>query len=137
FFFLAKTSAQGAGVYPTTVDFRLAPGQSEAQTINISNSTEEPVQLRAYLNDWIRDTMGGHMYYEPATIERSCARWLNIDKNFIELKPGESTQLTIQMQVPATGKDAGEMKWSMLFIETIEENTSKAAQNAEATVKNL
>lgn len=135
--FHSKIFAQGAGVYPTTVDFRLAAGQSEAQTINISNNTEANVQLRAYLNDWIRDTTGGHLYYEPATIERSCAKWLNIDKNFIELKPGETTQLTVQMQIPATGKDAGEMKWAMLFIETIEENVSKATQNAQATVKNL
>lgn len=133
----SKAYSQGVGVYPTTVDYKLVPGQSEAQAINITNNAGEKVQLRVYLNDWIRDSTGGHIYYEPATIERSCARWLNLDKNFIELKPGESTQLTLQMQVPNGAPNVNEMKWAMLFIETIEENVARNDQNAQATVKNL
>lgn len=135
--FIHKVSGQNLGVYPTTIDYRLATGQSEAKVINLSNGSANKVQLRVYLNDWIRDSTGGHAYYEPATIERSCAEWMNIDKNFIELQPGESTQLTVQMQVPAGDAKANQMKWAMLFIETIEENVSKTDQNAQATVKNL
>lgn len=131
------TNAQNLGVYPTTMDYRLAAGQSEAKVINLSNGSANKVQLRVYLNDWIRDTTGGHIYYEPATTERSAAKWLNIDKNFIELQPGESTQLTVQMQVPQADANVNQMKWAMLFIETIEENVSKSDQNAQATVKNL
>lgn len=131
-----QINAQNLGVYPTTLDFKLAAGQSEAQTINLSNGSQEKVQFRIYLNDWIRDSLGGHIYYEPASIERSCARWLQIDKNFIELQPGESTQLTVQMLVPQD-ESAKDMKWAMLFIETIEENTSRNDENAQATVKNL
>lgn len=127
---------QNLGVYPTTIDFNLAPGQSEAQVINLSNGSSEKVQFRIYLNDWVRDSLGGHVYYEPATIDRSCARWLTIDKNFIELQPGESTQLTVQMLVPQE-EDARQMKWSMLFIETVEENVKRNDENAQATVKNL
>lgn len=137
FFFSINTSAQNLGVYPTTIDFKLAAGQSEAQVINLSNGSANKVQLRVYLNDWVRDSTGGHTYYEPATIERSCAKWLNIDKNFLELNPGESTQLTLQMLVPQADVTANQMKWSMLFIETVEENVSKNDQNAQATVKNL
>lgn len=136
-FFQSNVLGQNVGVYPTTVDFRLAGGQSEAQTINISNSSSNPVQLRVYLNDWLRDSTGGHIYAEPATMDRSCARWLNIDKNFIELKPGETTQLTLQMSVPAGDAKASKMTWAMLFIETIEENVARNDQNAQATVKNL
>ncbi len=131
------TTAQNLGVYPTTLDFRLASGQSEAQAINLSNGSGNKVQFRLYLNDWVRDSTGGHIYYEPASIPRSCARWLTIDKNFIELQPGESTQLTVQMLVPSTPEAADEMKWAMLFIETVEENVSRNDKNAQATVKNL
>lgn len=135
--FTTIANAQNLGVYPTTLDFRLAGGQSEAQVINLSNGSANKVQFRIYLNDWVRDSTGGHIYYEPATIERSCARWLTIDKNFIELQPGESTQLTVQMLVPSTPEASSEMKWAMLFIETVEENVSKNDKNAQATVKNL
>lgn len=130
-------TAQNLGVYPTTLDFRLAAGQSEAQVINLSNGSGSKVQFRLYLNDWVRDSTGGHIYYDPASIPRSCARWLTIDKNFIELQPGESTQLTVQMLVPSTPEAAEQMKWAMLFIETVEENVSRNDKNAQATVKNL
>lgn len=136
FLFSTNSIGQNLGVYPTTLDFKLSPGQSEAQVINLSNGSPDKVQFRIYLNDWIRDSLGGHVYYEPASIERSCARWLSIDKNFIELQPGESTQLTVQMLVPQEDK-ANEMKWSMLFIETVEENVKRNDENAQATVKNL
>ena len=135
--FATNVSAQNLGVYPTTLDFRLASGQSEAQVINLSNGSGNKVQFRIYLNDWVRDSTGGHIYYEPASIPRSCARWLSIDKNFIELQPGESTQLTVQMLVPSTPEASEDMKWSMLFIETVEENVSRNDKNAQATVKNL
>lgn len=132
-----SATAQNLGVYPTTVDFKLAAGQSEAQVINISNGSPDKVQFRIYLNDWIRDSSGGHVYYEPATQPRSCAEWLTIDKNFIELQPGESTQLTVQMLVPQEGESTKGMKWAMLFIETVEENVSRNDENAQASVKNL
>lgn len=135
--FHTNVSGQNLGVYPTTIDFKLAGGQSEAQVISLSNGSASKVQFRVYLNDWIRDSLGGHAYYEPATIERSCAKWLNIDKNFIELQPGESTQLTVQMLVPTDPEASAEMKWAMLFIETVEENISKNDQTAQASVKNL
>lgn len=136
-FFHTTINGQNLGVYPTTIDFKLAGGQSEAQAINLSNGSPNKVQFRVYLNDWIRDSTGGHIYYEPASIDRSCAKWLTIDKNFIELQPGESTQLTLQMLVPQDPEASGQMKWSMLFIETVEENVTKNDKNAQATVKNL
>lgn len=135
--FAGNLQAQNLGVYPTTLDFKLGGGQSEAQIINISNGSAEKVQFRIYLNDWQRDSSGGHLYLEPATIDRSCAGWMNLDKNFVELQPGESTQLTVQMTVPADPKAASKMTWAMLFIETIQENVSRNDKNAQATVKNL
>lgn len=136
-FFGSFVQAQNLGVYPTTLDFRLAGGQSEAQVINLSNGSPNKVQFRLYLNDWIRDSTGGHIYYEPASTSRSCARWVTIERNFIELQPGESTQLTVQMLVPPTPEATEAMKWSMLFIETVEENVSRNDKAAQATVKNL
>ena len=94
------------------------------------------MQFRLYLNDWIRDTVGGHEYYEPNTISRSCSRWVTLNKNFIELEPGKSTQITIKLTIPDSA-NTDEMKWSMLFVETVEENTAQASKNATAAVQNL
>jgi P pilus assembly chaperone PapD len=131
-----KVSAQNLGVYPTALAFSLSKGNSESQVVNITNGSDKKMQFRLYLNDWIRDTLGGHEYYDPNTISRSCSRWVTLNKNFIELEPGKSTQVTIKLTIPDSAI-ADEMKWSMLFVETVEENTAQASKNATAAVQNL
>ena len=123
-----KVSAQNLGVYPTALAFSLSKGNSESQVVNITNGSDKKMQFRLYLNDWIRDTVGGHEYYEP--------RWVTLNKNFIELEPGKSTQITIKLTIPDSA-NTDEMKWSMLFVETVEENTAQASKNATAAVQNL
>lgn len=129
--------AQRLGAYPTTLDFKLANGQSEAQAVNITNGSDKKVQFKLYINDWIRDSSGGHVYYEPNTIERSCSRWVTLSKNFVELDPGQSTQVTVKLALPDSAQSAAEMKWSMLFIETVQEQTAANSKAAQATVRNL
>lgn len=132
-----KVSAQNLGVYPTTLDFSLANNQSEAQVINISNGSDKKVQFRLYLNDWIRDINGGHEYFEANTLPRSCSRWISLNRNFVELDPGKSTQVTVKMTVPDSVTATSQMKWSMLFIETVQEQDNMTNKNAAATVRNL
>lgn len=133
----STAKAQNLGVYPTTLSFKLSGGESEAQVINISNGSKKLVQFTLYLNDWIRDTLGGHAYYPPNTIDRSCSRWVSLDKNFIELQPGESTQLTVTLKVPDSADAVNKMSWSMLFIETVQEKKSDDNKAVQATVNNL
>jgi hypothetical protein len=129
-------NGQQLGVYPTQLDYTLVPGQSETHAITISNGTSGKVQFRLYLNDWVRDSMGGHIYYPADTLERSCARWVNVSKNFVELEPGQTTQVNVKMQLPDSAAAASEMKWAMLFVETVEEQ-NKTTMQSGATVNNL
>lgn len=132
-----KSSAQNLGVYPTALSFSLSKGSSESQVVNITNGSDKKMQFRLYLNDWIRDSIGGHEYYEPNTIKRSCSKWVTLNKNFVELEPGKSTQITIKLSIPDEAGATDEMKWSMLFVETVEENTAQASAKATAAVQNL
>lgn len=130
-------SAQNLGAYPTTLDFRLGAGQGESQVINISNGSPKKVQFRVYLNDWVRDSTGGHIYYKADTLSRSCAKWVTPDKNFIELEPGQFAQLTVKLQMPEDPNTVKEMKWAMLFIETVEEANAAKNNATQASVRNL
>lgn len=138
--FIAGTNlskAQNLGVHPTTLEFKLSGGQTESQAIHLSNSSEKKVQFRLYLNDWLRDTVGGHVYADPSTLPHSCTRWVTIDKNFVELEPGKSTDVTVKLALPDSAFAANEMRWSMLFIETVEEQKNLGGKGAQAAVKNL
>ena len=135
--FSVHSKAQNLGVHPTTLEFNLINGQSETQVINISNGSDKKVQFKLYLNDWIRDSVGGHAYFEPNTQPRSCSRWVTLSKNFVELEPGQFTTVNVKLQLPDSPAVTNQMKWSMLFIETVEEQVNNGNKGAAATVKNL
>ncbi len=125
---------QNIGIFPSILDFHVAPNQSETQNINLSNSSNQKLQFRLYLNDWLRDTTGGHEYMEPNTISRSCAKWVSLSKSFVELEPGQSTQVGVKLQVPDSVK---EMKWAMLFVETVQEKKDDKSKAAKTSINNI
>jgi len=132
-----KTNAQNLGVQPTTLDFALSSSQSETQVIHLSNASGKKAQFKLYINDWMRDSTGGHTYYEANSLPRSCARWITLSKNFIEIEPGQSTSVNVKLQLPDSPSASTEMKWAMLFVETVEEQDNSTTKGTAATVKNL
>ncbi|MBS1771834.1 MAG: hypothetical protein JST82_03165 [Bacteroidetes bacterium] len=132
-----NTNAQNLGAYPTQLDFKLTSGQGESRAINITNGSGKKVQFRIYLNDWVRDSMGGHIYYRADTLHNSCAKWLTLSNNFVEVEPGQAKQITVKLQMPDDPEAIKEMKWAMVFIETVEENASSKTNSTQASVRNL
>ena len=129
--------AQNLGIHPTTLEFKLTGGQTESQVVHLSNGSDKKVQFKLYLNDWLRDTVGGHAYYRADTLPQSCSRWVTLDKTFVELEPGKTADVNVKLQLPDSANATSEMKWSMLFIETVEEQSAAAARGAQAAVRNL
>ena len=127
--------AQNLGVHPTILEYKLAPGQTEAQVIHMTNGSGKKLQFRLYLNDWMRDSLGGHMYFRPDTLPQSASSWVTVDKNFIELEPGQNADIVVRLTLPNDVSLSEEMKWSMLFIESVEEQTQQDVEGAQ--VRNL
>ncbi len=136
-FISLSANAQNLGVYPTELNFSLTKGQSESQIVTMTNGSKKKVQFRLYLGDWLRDTLGEHNYYKPDTLKRSCSKWVSINKNFVELEPGQTQQVTVKLQAPDNDEAVKEMKWSMLFVETVEEKIAADAAKKQATINNL
>ena len=129
--------AQNVGAHPTILEYALAAGGNESQIVNLTNGSDKKVQFKIYLNDWNRDSTGGHLYYDASTQARSCARWMTLDKSFVELEPGASTTLSVKMSIPDSAAAVSEMKWAMLFVETVEEQKSNNTKQAQAMIRNL
>jgi len=133
----ALCRAQNVGAHPTVLEFAVTAGQSESQVIYLTNGSNNKMQFKLYMNDWMRDSSGSHEYYDANTQPRSCARWVTLDKNFVELEPGGSTTATVKMSVPDSPAAVSQMKWAMLFVETVEEQKNNDSKKAQAMVRNL
>jgi P pilus assembly chaperone PapD len=129
--------AQGIGVVPSTLSFTLNRNRSQTQVVTLSNDSKSRIQFRLYLADWLRDSVGGHEYLAPGTLSRSCSRWISVDPAFVELEPGKTAKVQVRMQLPDSAAAAEEMKWSMLFVETVDEQKSFGVSKMETMVKNL
>jgi len=116
-----KPKKQTVLIFPAKLSFKLDRGGSASKSVTIQNTTTSKFQLELVFVDWIRDTLGEHAYADPGTVKQSCAPWVTFDKPFVELSPGQSTNITVTMKVPDTEEAVSEMKWTMLVLRTVSE----------------
>lgn len=117
----ATALMKGLIVQPSMVDFTLSANEMGTKKITIMNNTPQAIQLRMYLADWQRDSLGKHTYYGPNTQPYSCTRWIKLEKDFMEVPAGASIPFEVTMRVPDSADFNKDMKWSMLFVEVVKE----------------
>ena len=100
--------------------FNLKPGQSKTVNIQVNNKLHRKMQFNIYPADWHRDTTGAHVYSAPGTEPRSCARWLTVTPTFIEVDSNSIGTVSVTLRIPDSAEAVKEMKWAMVFIESIE-----------------
>lgn len=131
FFTSLGVFAQKVGIQPSILEFHVQPGATESQVITISNHSDKKIGFEAYLADWLRDSTGAHQYFKPDTLARSCASWVKLEKNFIEVEPGKSAEFLVRLQGPADPKAFEQMKWAMLFLQSADEQDSADRNNKQ------
>lgn len=137
--FVFCSFAQRISLQPSILDFHLGPSATQSQSISISNLSDKKIAFQAYLADWLRDSVGGHQYFRPDTLSRSCASWVRLNKNFLEIEPGKTEELIIQLQAPEDVAKLKQMKWAMLFLQSTEEQdaNSKSNKQLQTQIKEL
>lgn len=126
FFFLLciLARAQRISIQPSILDFRVGAGGQQTQPVRITNLSDKKIAFQAYLADWLRDSTGSHQYFRPDTLSRSCASWVQLDKNFVEVEPNGTAELLVRMNPPADAAKVKEMKWAMLFVQSADEKNA-------------
>lgn len=123
--------AQRISLQPSILDFHLSTSATQAQSISISNLSDKKIAFQAYLADWLRDSTGSHQYFRPDTLSRSCASWVRLNKNFVEIEPGKTEELIVQLQAPGATEKLNQMKWAMLFLQSSEEQNADSRKNEQ------
>lgn len=130
----AAALMKGLIIQPSMIDFTLSANETGSKKINIMNNTPQTVQLRMYLNDWERDSSGKHAYYNPGTRPYSCAPWIKLEKDFVEVPPGGQLPVEITLRMPESAELTREMKWAMLFVEVVKERKVQTDSSLVSTI---
>ena len=125
---------KGISVRPVTIDVNTLAGAKESKRILITNGLDVKKQFIVYTSDWFRDTLGGHIYSTPSKDPRSCATWVEPDKTFFELEPGQTEELYLTISPPADSNSTTQMRWCMLFVETTQEKKVKDTTGVTTTI---
>ncbi|MBE7172315.1 MAG: hypothetical protein INR73_17135 [Williamsia sp.] len=127
--------AQKVGIQPSILEYHLAPGTTESQVIRIANMSDKKISFEAYLADWLRDSTGAHEYFKPDTLPSSCAKWVSLSKNFIEVEPGKTEELLVRLQGPPDLNAFKQMRWAMLFLQSASEKDSATRNSKQFNTK--
>lgn len=131
-----KKNSIGIAVKPVRIDFHLSKGEVAYQPIYITNNFSTTMQFKARFMDWMRDSTGGHIYGEPGKFPRSCASWMSFNKDLIEIEPGKTGEILVRMKVPDDDSAVKEMKWCLVFVESVAENKAyKPSDSSRAHVR--
>lgn len=134
---LQKKKSIGMNVKPVRIDFHLQKGEGAIQPIYITNKFPTKVQFKARFSDWMRDSMGGHQYYPPGTLSRSIAPYASFNNDVVEIEPGETKEILIRIAIPDTAESmVSEMKWCLVFVESVRENRVLAPTDSSRTSVN-
>jgi P pilus assembly chaperone PapD len=131
--FCLFSQAQQFAIQPGTISYN---GRSQTQSVKISNASDKKLSFQVYVGDWLRDSAGGHAYYRPDTLKRSCAAWVSVSRNFVEVLPGQTEEVLVTLNGPNNEALYKEMKWAMLFVQTVQEQeAAKANKEVKAQIR--
>lgn len=85
-------------------------------SISIVNTGDDPIELKVSLHDWWRGPDGALQILPPGTVERSCSAWVRFAPSSLVMSPGEKTDLSVEIAVPA---DVEGDHWSLLLVEEV------------------
>lgn len=119
------TYGQGISVSPSRIALSGQPGQTVSQAITFTNTSDKNLNFISSLKDWDRDEYGIKRYYPAGQLEHSNSNWISLSSSSIQLAPGESKVINVNLRVPDDSKV--QLTNSMLFFTQV--NEQKKANN--------
>jgi len=107
---------------PTRIRLTAAAGKSVSGEIEVSNPTDSPVNMRAYVEDFILNDKGSPAYYPKGTQKYSCSKWVEIYPEVFQMKPKDKVKVRYVVTPPA---DASGVYYSVIFFESYGEKTQQ------------
>lgn len=111
---MADTSRASFVVSPMEHHLSVAAGERGSTSVTVRNTGTRRLSLKLYLADSQFAADGREEDIRLGTLPRSCAPWVTLGTELLDLPPGEMRQVTIDL---APALDAHGSYWTKLYIE--------------------
>jgi hypothetical protein len=109
-------AAFGFSVEPTRAELSIPAGKRRGQTLTVRNAkADEAVHLRVYARDVMYLPEGKIEFPPPGSTDWSCASWLQIVPEEVDVPPSSSRDVRVSVIAPP---DAVGGRYAMVFFET-------------------
>lgn len=118
FSFNTVASAATVRINPTKIRLIIPPGNSKSGTIEVDNPSEEPITVKAYLQDWLYTSPydGTKNFSAAGTTPLSAADWITTSLNEFVIPAFNKQNVNFTVKVPA-GASGGH--YAVLFFESL------------------
>ncbi len=124
----ASLSAQSFKVYPSSMEFKLAPGESKSYDITVENTSDKEESFIVSTSDFAYNDRGDMKFFPAGTTKQSCSNYLTVSSSFIKLNPNSKTKVTVMMNLPEGVSNT--TKWGLVSIRSEKEFTGQAADKS-------
>lgn len=99
--------------------YKVENGQIYKGKISIENTSNEPQNIKFFLQDFGYQSDGSILYNTPNTNNKSNAEWIKLNTNLINLKAKQKTEILYEITVPKQVADVGSY-WSVIIVEPVD-----------------
>lgn len=131
-----KTPRKTIQVRPASMTFHLDRWQTHTLPVSVTNNKDRPYSFRVYLEDFTKDSSGQVVYLKDSNFAKSCKQWIVLDKNFVEVPPHSKQDIMVKMTIPDDDTSAREMRWTMLYVESVGEKSPPKSHGEIQTILN-
>lgn len=107
------------------------PGDVERQTVEVSNPSDEMLDVRLAAVDAATAQMGGVDYGAEQLPTKATGSWIALDQERIQLAPGDSEEVAFDVNVPGDAPSGVHLGGLVVWVEGVEQ---KQAAGAGATM---
>jgi P pilus assembly chaperone PapD len=125
--------SQDIEVAPVRINFNIAPGETQSRTVTVKNHGNRPETISLQMIDFLVQRNGEMERLPSGSTRNSIASWISLNPSFVQMEPGESQNIQVNIQAPP---DDFMSKWGMLsFISTREQVAFAADRELQTGVR--
>lgn len=103
-------------IEPSRIELTIPAGKQRGKTVRIDNSkSTQPLHVTLYVQDVVFLPDGTNEFLAPGSTAWSCAQWITVVPEEVDIPPGKSQEVRVSVSAPAEAQGG---YYAMVFFES-------------------